>query len=98
MTALLTVTGTVGIREKAEVPADAVLSIKLVSNDGEVLAGTALAAQPETTPFELVVDAVLAPKPEQLRLWAMLRTDDGVWGTPELVTVRDEVWLTRVDR
>ena len=27
----------------------------------------------------------------------MLRTDEGVWGTPELVTVRDEVMLSRVD-
>jgi hypothetical protein len=27
----------------------------------------------------------------------MLRTDAGVWGTPELVTVRDELMLSRVD-
>ncbi len=93
--AVLTVTGTAASRGPSP---DGVLTVKVVSPDGEVLAATAVAAVAETpTAFEASVDAALAPEPEKLRLWAMLRTDEGVWGTPELVTVRDEVMLSRVD-
>jgi uncharacterized lipoprotein YbaY len=93
----LTVTGTAAIREKIALPGGGVLSVKLVSPDGEVLAATAVEAADGPTPFELVADAALVPEPETARLWAMLRTDVGVWGTPELVTVREELMLSRVD-
>lgn len=97
--ALLSVTGRATVRD-ADLPADAVLTIKLVTVPGEVLAATAGAEQDdaaETIPFELVVDAALAPDPGALRLWAMLRSESGVWGTPELVTLREELVLSRVD-
>lgn len=93
----LTVTGSAAIRERIALPGGGVLSVKLVSSDGEVLAATAVEAVDGPTAFELVTDAALVPDPEALRLWAMLRTDVGVWGTPELVTVREELMLSRVD-
>lgn len=95
--AVLAVTGAATIRDHDEPPAPGVLSVKLVTKDGDVLAGVAVAATESHTPFELSVDATLAPNPNALRLWAMLRTDAGVWGTPELITVRDELVLSRVD-
>ena len=94
--ALLTVSGTASVRERIALPGG-VLTVKLVAKDGEVLAATAVPAGETATDFALVVDAELAPQPHQLRLWAMLRTEVGVWGTPELVTTRDELHLTRVD-
>ena len=97
MSTLLTVTGTASIRDKVDVPEGSVLSVKLVSKDGDVLAATALAAGESTTDYELVADAALSPHENDLRVWAMLRTDAGVWGTPELVTVRDDLVLSRVD-
>ena len=93
----LTVTGTASIREKIALPGGGVLTVKLVSNDGEVLAGSAVVAGDGPTPFELTADVALLPHEERLRLWAMLRTDVGTWGTPELVTVREELVLSRVD-
>ncbi|MGJ9411917.1 hypothetical protein ACHAAC_04325 [Aeromicrobium sp. CF4.19] len=95
--AVLSVTGSATIRDHAEPPAAGVLTVKLVTKDGEVLAAVAVAATEADTPFELTVDATLAPTPGGLRLWAMLRTDAGVWGTPELVTLREELVLSRVD-
>ncbi len=95
--AVLSVTGTATIRDHDEPPAAGVLSVKLVAKDGDVLAGMAAPATESHTPFELTVDATLVPNPNALRLWAMLRTDAGVWGTPELITVRDELVLSRVD-
>ncbi|WP_375001474.1 hypothetical protein [Aeromicrobium sp. CTD01-1L150] len=96
-TAVLSVTGTATIRDHDEPPAPGVLSVKLVTKAGDVLAGVAVAATEADTPFELTVDATLAPQPNALRLWAMLRTDVGVWGTPDLITVREELVLSRVD-
>ncbi len=94
--AVLTVTGTASIRERIALPGG-VLTVKLVSDDGEVLAAVAEPAEDGPIEFALTVDAALAPTAKKLRLWAMLRTEVGVWGTPELVTVRDELMLTRVD-
>lgn len=101
MNSLLTVSGTVTVnadpRDDVEIPDDAILTVKLVGDGGEVLAATALPAA-MTTEYSLVVDSVLVPEPKHLRLWAMLRTDTvGVWGTPELAKLRDDIWLSRVD-
>lgn len=93
----LSVTGTASTREKVALPDGGVLTVKLVSPDGEVLAASASVAGDGPTPFELSVDAALVPDADTLRLWAMLRTYVGVWGTPELVTVREELQLSRVD-
>jgi hypothetical protein len=93
----LTVTGTAATRGKDDAPGAGVLTVKLVSPDGEVLAAAAVEAGDGPTPFKLTADTAFVPDPDALRLWAMLRTDAGVWGTPELVTVRDELMLSRVD-
>lgn len=74
-----------------------VLTVKLVSTTGEVLAATAIGSPNGPIAYELVVDAELAAKRDQLRLWAMLRTDQGIWGTPALVGVDDDLTLRRVD-
>ena len=42
---LLTVTGTVYVRERISLPPGAIATIKLVDGEGEVLAGTATAAE-----------------------------------------------------
>ncbi|RYY43770.1 MAG: hypothetical protein EON53_13680 [Actinomycetales bacterium] len=94
---VLSVTGTAAIREKIALPGGGVLSVKLVSPDGEVLAAVAVNATDGPTPFALSADPALVPDPDAVRLWAMLRTDVGVWGTPELVSVREELMLSRVD-
>lgn len=94
---VLSVTGTAAIREKIALPGGGVLSVKLVSPDGEVLAAVAVNAIDGPTPFELSADPALVPDPDAVRLWAMLRTEVGVWGTPELVSVREELMLSRVD-
>lgn len=94
---VLSVTGTAAIREKIALPGGGVLSVKLVTPDGEVLAAVAVTAADGPTPFELSADPALVPDPDAVRLWAMLRTDVGVWGTPELVSVREELMLSRVD-
>ena len=95
--AVLTVTGSATIRDHDEPPAEGILSVKLVTKDGEVLAGVAAEATESHTPFTLSVDVAMAPNPAALRLWAMLRTPVGVWGTPDLITVREELVLSRVD-
>lgn len=95
--AVLTVSGTASIREKIALPGGGVLTVKVVTSDGEVLGAAAVAAGDGPTEWEVTVDAIFAPDPQSLRLWAMLRTDVGVWGTPELVSMRDELVLSQVD-
>ena len=97
---LLTVDGSVLIRERIAVPPGATATIKLVDTDGEVLAATAIEAPGVPAEFSVTVDAELVPDPSKLLFWAMLRTDVGVWGTTELVPVEGdatEVVLTKID-
>ena len=98
--ALLTVTGTVSIRERIALPPGAVATIKLVDGEGEVLAGTAIESVAVPTEFTLAADPALAPNPESLFIWAALRSEVGVWGTTELVPVTDDataVLLTKIE-
>ena len=97
---VLTVTGTVSIRERIAVPPGAVATVKLVDTEGEVLAATATDAPGMPTEFVLPVDPALVTEPDRLLIWAMLRTDVGVWGTTELVPVEGDstaVLLTKID-
>lgn len=97
---LMTVSGTVSFRERIAVPPGAIATIKLVDTDGEVLAATAVDAPGVPTEFAVTVDPTFVPDPSKLLIWAMLRTEAGVWGTTELVPVEGDataVMLTKID-
>ena len=97
---LLTVTGTLVIRERIALPAGAVATIKLVDAEGEVLAGTAVDAASVPVEFTLTADPELVAKPDELFIWAALRSKIGFWGTTELVAVTSdavEVSLTKIE-
>lgn len=97
---LLTVSGTVTLRERIALPPGAVATIKLVDGEGEVLAATAIESVSVPAEFTLVADPAFAPDPESLFIWAALRSEVGVWGTTELVPVDDDataVLLTKIE-
>jgi putative lipoprotein len=97
---VLTITGTVFFRERIAVPPGAVATVKLVDTEGEVLAAAAIDAPGVPAEFTLSVDPTLVADPAKLLIWAMLRTDAGVWGTTELVPVEGDatdVMLTKID-
>lgn len=97
---VFTVTGTVFFRERIAVPPGAVATIKLVDTEGEVLAASAIDAPSVPAEFALHVDPSLVADPDKLLIWAMLRTEVGVWGTTDLVPVdgdSTEVLLTKID-
>lgn len=102
---LLVLDGSLTLREDAALP-DAplpdgsVATIKVVDAEGEVLAATAVAVEQPPVEFVVTIDPALVTDPAALLVWAMLRTESGVWGTPELVPVGDDdtaVVLSRVD-
>ena len=97
---ILTVSGTVLFRERIALPPGAIATVKLVDTAGEVLAASALDAPGIPAEFTLAVDPGFVADPAELLIWAMLRTDVGVWGTTELVPVvggTTEVMLTKID-
>ena len=97
---VLTISGTVFFRERIAVPPGAVATVKLVDTEGEVLAAAATDATGVPAEFALHVDPGFVPEPDKLLIWAVLRTEAGVWGTTELVPVEGEstsVLLTKID-
>jgi|GEM_PF-3251622 len=96
--ALLTISGTVGIRERIAIPPGAVATVKVVDSDGEVLAATAIPADGVPVAWTLTVDPEIVPDQSRLLVWAALRTEVGWWGTLDLVPVdeADEILLSRV--
>ena len=62
---ILTVTGTVTIRERIAVPPGAVATVKLVDTEGEVLAATAPDAPGVPTEFVLDADPTLVADPDK---------------------------------
>lgn len=97
---LMTVSGSVLFRERIAVPPGAIATIKLVDTDGEVLAATAIDAPGVPAEFSVTVDSEFVPDPANLLIWAILRTEVGVWGTTELVPVEGDattVMLTKID-
>ncbi|GAA1745441.1 YbaY family lipoprotein [Aeromicrobium alkaliterrae] len=98
MTALLTVTGTLAIREKVAFPAGAVATVKVVDAEGEVHGASAFDVEQAPVDWTVTIDPQLVPDTDRLLVWAILRTGVGVWGTPELVAATDaETVLERVD-
>ncbi len=96
----MTVSGSVSFRERIAVPPGAIATIKLVDTDGEVLAATAVDAPGVPTEFSVTVDSEFVADPDNLLIWAILRTEVGVWGTTELVPVEGDattVMLTKID-
>ncbi len=79
-----TFTGSLTVRERIAIPAGAVATIKLVAADGEVLAATAVETPGVPVDFELSVDTDILEATKKLRIWALLRTEVGAWGTLEL--------------
>lgn len=97
---LLTITGTITFRERIALPPGALATIKLVDADGEVLAGTAIEAAGVPVEFALSADPAFIENPEELFIWAALRSEVGVWGTPDLVSADGdavEVLLTKIE-
>lgn len=97
---LLTITGTVFIHEPVTLPPGAIVTVKLVDNEGEVLAATAIGSAAVPTEFTLVADPAFAPDADELFIWAALRSQAGVWGTTELVPldgVANAVPLTKIE-
>ena len=88
---LLTIDGTLTIRETIAMPDGAIASVKLVDPTGEVLAAIAVRADDVPVPFTLHADPAFATSEEgNLLLWAALRTDAGLWGTTDLIPVTDD--------
>lgn len=97
---LLTITGTVYFRERITLPPGAIVTVKLVDGDGEVLAATAIGSAAVPTEFTLVADPAFVPDSDELFIWAALRSEAGVWGTTELVPVdadANAVLLTKIE-
>lgn len=93
---VLTVSGSLTIRERIAIPAGSVATAKVVDSTGEVLAATALEVPGVPVDFELTIDPELAQG--DLLVWAMLRTEVGTWGTLDLAPADQElVILTRVE-
>ncbi len=96
MTALLNLDGHLTI--DGELPdGDAVATVKVVDATGEILAATATDVTENPVPWSVSIDVALAPDPDALLVWAMVRSDEAVWGTPELRPAASPVTLVRVD-
>jgi uncharacterized lipoprotein YbaY len=84
---LLTIEGTVATA--GPVAGTSVATVKLVDSTGEVLAATAVRGVDLPLAFAVHADPAMLTAQGYLLLWAALRTDDGLWGTPDLVPVTD---------
>lgn len=92
---MLTVSGSLSVREKIAFPPGGVATVKVVDADGEVLAATALPADGVPVKFSLDIDEQLVTS--ELFVWAFLRNEVGGWGTLELVPADlGTVDLTRI--
>ncbi len=94
---LLSCTGSVTIFERIAIGEDAVATVKIVDEAGEVLAATAIEAAGVPVDFSVQIDPALVTG--DLFVWGMLRTEVGVWGTLELVKYAEgeAIRLVRVE-
>ncbi|HPU13414.1 MAG TPA: YbaY family lipoprotein [Aeromicrobium sp.] len=94
---ILNCTGSVTIFERIATGDDAVATIKVVDDAGEVLGATAIEVDGVPTDFSVQIDPALVTG--DLFVWAMLRTEVGIWGTLELVnyTEGETIRLVRVE-
>lgn len=92
---LITVSGALHVRERIALPPGGVATVKVVDEQGEVLAATALTADTVPVEFSLDIDDELVTG--ALFVWAFLRNELGGWGTLELVPADlGTVDLTRI--
>lgn len=92
---VLTISGSLSLRERIAIPPGAVATVKIVDGEGEILAATAVPVEQVPFSFEATIDPELAAGP--LFVWALLRTEAGGWGTLELESAdQDEIWLSRI--
>lgn len=80
---LITVSGSLHVRERIAIPEGGVATVKVVDADGEVLAATALEVDSVPVPFSVTIDEQMVTS--ELFVWALLRNDLGGWGTFDLV-------------
>lgn len=93
---VLTVSGSLSVREQIELGGDAVATVKVVDQDGEVLAATAVQVDEMPAEFSVSIDPDLVDG--DLFVWAFLRTAAGGWGTLELVPADlPKIELTRIE-
>lgn len=85
-----TFSGSVTIRERIAIPAGAIASVKLVAQDGEVLAATAVPVNGVPAEFDLYADPELLKHAKKLFFWAYLRSEVGSWGTLDLVPAKTD--------
>ncbi len=94
------ITGSVTFREKIELPRGSIASVKVVNRKAEVLAATAFEVFQVPHEFSLTIDRADAPDPAKLSIWAVLRSDVGVWGTPDFVSASElpvTIHLRKID-
>lgn len=92
-------TGTLAIRERIAIT-EAIATVKLVDDEGEVLAATAWECEGVPSDFAVTIDPAVISNSDKLFWWAMLRTEAGGWGTLDLVKAAStptELILTRVE-
>lgn len=82
--------GSITIRERIAIPAGAIASVKLVAQDGEVLAATAIPVNGVPAEFDLYADSELLQNTKKLFFWAYLRSEVGSWGTLDLVAAKSD--------
>lgn len=94
------ITGSVTFRERIELPRGSVASVKLVNRKAEVLAATAFEVFQVPHEFTMYVDRADAPDPSKLSVWAVIRSEVGVWGTPDFVSAAElpvTIHLRKID-
>lgn len=94
------INGSVTFRERIELPRGSVASVKLVNRKAEVLAATAFEVFQVPMDFTLYVDRADAPDPSKLSVWAVIRSEAGVWGTPDFVSAAElpvTIHLRKID-
>lgn len=94
------ITGSVTFRERIDLPRGSVASVKLVNRKAEVLAATAFEVFQVPHDFTLYVDRADAPDPSKLSVWAVIRSEAGVWGTPDFVSAAElpvTIHLRKID-
>ncbi|WP_313405291.1 YbaY family lipoprotein [Aeromicrobium sp.] len=93
---VLTVSGSLSVRDQIEIVADAVATVKVVDHEGEVLGATAVHVEELPAEFSVSIDPDLVAG--DLFVWAFLRNGGAGWGTLELVPADvPSIELTRIE-
>ena len=97
---LYEITGSVTFREAVELPRGSIATVKVVNRKAEVLAAAAFEVFGVPHDFTLMIDRADVPDPRKLSVWAVLRSEAGVWGTPDLVSAAElpvTIHLRKID-